>query len=103
MAINLTGDTVFGFTDEHNVLDYILVDRIEGNLTIKLQGYYNATAYNDGGQASDYYESQYIIANLPTSVKTALVNLKNEIEIALVNSDPNWTNGTRVNDDGTPI
>ena len=79
MAINLTGETAFGFNDEHNVLTLLDINRHVDRMTVIMDGYIDISGYTNDTLKMDRWQKDYTISNLPTSLKTVLVDLKDEL------------------------
>ena len=98
MAINMTGQTAFGIPDEHNVLTLLNINRHVDLMTIIMDGYIDITGYTNDKVKMDRWQKDYTISNLPTSLKTILVDLKDEIETLLTQNEPQWSGGTITDD-----
>ena len=103
MAISKTIPTDFGIDLTHHVTFNIEIYRGSNQLGFKLKGYPTATQYNDGKNSIKNEDYLFDFSVLPGAVMTKITELRDAIEQEMINNLPEWSGGTRVNDDGTPI
>ena len=106
MAIDKTVATPQGSGNDlqHHVLWRVLINKKGSSLNIRLASYKDASNYNNNDQPDPYgprYEIDF--SNLPTPVKQAGLAFLASVEDAMIANISEFSEGTRVNDNGTPI
>lgn len=84
MAIDKTINTEFGIDLNHHVIFNIEIFRAADQISFRIKGYPDASNYNNDNATIKNYDYLYNFDQLPAAVLTAIVNLKNEIETALL-------------------
>ena len=98
MAINKTIGTRFGIDATHHVINQIKINRLTNTLEILICGYQSSTGFSNGFDNIIYDENYFDFSVLPTSVLTKIIELKNIIEVEMINNIPKWAGGTQVDD-----
>ena len=103
MGINKTIPTNFGIDAVHHVINNIEINRPASKLSFRVVGYPAASYYINNNNGLRWDELTFNFSQLPPSVLTKIQDLKEAIEIEMLNLLPAWDGGTQVQDDGEPM
>lgn len=98
MAINKAISTRFGINANHHIINKIDIDRNTNSLQFNILSFENVTKYNSGFDAMTGDENIFSFSQLPGSVLTKIIELKNIIELEMINNIPKWQGGIQVSD-----
>ena len=87
----------------HHVTVNIDIDKAGSTLALKLGGYQAAANYLASNDPLRWEKYVFQFSVLPAPVLAKIVELRDLIEQELIANLPEWSGGTRVNDDGTAI
>lgn len=98
MALELSKTTPFGINALHWVLNKMHINRKEDVIEVQFFGYQNAADATAQVRPLQIWDKAYLLSNLPSSVITPTIALKDAVEIALITSENYWDGATIVND-----
>jgi len=98
MAINLTQSSDFGIDSTHHVMQAITIDRPSNRIAFKVNSYISDTEYDNVNRAVNTHTFSYDFADLPASVLTKMVELKEILELEMIANLAEWSAGTQVAD-----
>jgi hypothetical protein len=103
MAINKTISTNYDIDVEHHVLTRLVINRDNEIFQIMIGGFTEASKYVADARPLTSHNRSFTFDQLPTAIKTKMNELKELIEIEMINNLADFSGGTQVKDDGTPM
>jgi len=102
MAINKSITLPSGISISHHVFD-LNFDYVHDLLTIVWEKYSTGLRYIGGKSPLEVANKVYPLKELPVAIKDKLTEVLSEMECWMIANDPDFKNGTRVEDNGDPI
>lgn len=102
MAINKDIELDTGQIVSHHVFDLNL-DNVHNLLTVVWEKYANANKFTNGKRPADVGAFFYQLNDLPTPIKIKLLSVLVDIEVWMVENNPEFSGGMRVKDNGNPV
>jgi len=105
MAIQIEHTSGYGVSAMHHVVVGVSIDRSTETMQTLVSGYAYSGSFSAGHAPLMEPRHTYDFSDLPTSLKLAMVDLKDEIEAFLIASGSGspWEGGTLLNDNGTEL
>ena len=102
MAINKSIELDTGNAVTHHVFN-MNFDNIHNLITVIWEKYVNANKFVNGKRPVEVGAFSYQLKDLPATIKTNLLSVLAEVEDWMVANNPEFSDGTRVKDNGNPI